>query len=259
MLRTPDGHLAVLHDLRLEHATESRRQRLGGLLAPEFVKEGITRLFVGDALEQFENVRHGVVVVSDVVVITALQRINLRPAAVRELRGENEVQSLDESFLAILPFRGLPNAGEQIHFRGGRAVVERGDGMRRFARLVLRSPLHAGFAQTFAEPHVQSSRFVACQTPASKSISEVVEPLSNGATECAGSPGSFCEVHCMPGLRKPLLNPMCNPPVSWPAKRRRANPFPRWSSRCRTGRRNAPVRPARSAKSIACRVCANLC
>src|ERR1035441_6199402 len=154
MLRTPDGFLAVLHDLRLEYTTLFRSQRFGRLLALGIIKEGIARSVVGDALEQFENVRHGVVVVSDVVVITALQRINLRPAAVRELRGENEVQSLDESFLAILPFRGLPNAGEQIHFRGGRAVVERGDVMRRFARLVLRSPLHAGFAQTFAETHV---------------------------------------------------------------------------------------------------------
>ena len=89
-----------------------------------------------------------------VVVITALQRINLRPAAVGKLRGEDELESFDKSRFAILALGGVLDVGEKIHFLRGRAIIERGDVMRLLAGLVLRSPLHTGQARTFAETNV---------------------------------------------------------------------------------------------------------
>src|SRR5690349_7291057 len=77
-------------------------------------------------------------------MITTFERIDLRPAAVGKLCREDEVQSLDEPCLAVFTFGGVPDRSEKIHFFRGRTIVERGDIMRRLARLILGCPLHAG-------------------------------------------------------------------------------------------------------------------
>src|SRR5688572_93510 len=82
-------------------------------------------------------------------MIITLQRINLRPAAIRKLSGEDELESLDEPRFTIFAFRGVPHVSEEIHLLRGRAVVERGDVMRFLARLVLRRPLHSRQARAF--------------------------------------------------------------------------------------------------------------
>ena len=154
MLGTPDRLFALLLDLHGQHTLDALRQRGFGWYPLDVAEHRISRFAIRDGLEQFQNVRHGIVIERDVIVITAFQRINLRPAAVGELRGADEMQSLDDCRPTILAFRRQPNAREQTDLFRGRAVVECCDVVRRLTWLILGSPLHAGRARAFGETDV---------------------------------------------------------------------------------------------------------
>src|SRR3954465_14368720 len=123
MLSAPDSFPSALNDLRFEHATQSRRQCIGGFTAERRLNKGVTRFITGDRRQQFKYVNHGIIVVRDIVVVTALQRINLWPATVCKLSSKNEIHSFDEPRFTILPLRRMPYISEEAHFISGSSFI----------------------------------------------------------------------------------------------------------------------------------------
>ncbi len=120
------------------------------MLTARCVDEGKIGLGGGDIAQDREHVGHGAVVERDVVVVVALERIHLRPAAVGELGGEDEIDTAKHGVAAVLATGGAPDASEEAQLFGGRVVVEGGEVVGRLVRFVLRAPLHTGLARAAA-------------------------------------------------------------------------------------------------------------
>jgi len=96
VLLAPDGEAVGGFYLAGEDTMDSALKTFGGVGAGGLVEE--TELFCGggDVVEKFHDVAHGVVVVSDGVVVAALEGPDLRPAAVGILGVEDVVDPAAE-------------------------------------------------------------------------------------------------------------------------------------------------------------------
>src|ERR1035437_7440052 len=93
MLLAPHGAAAVHNNLGGEHARNSAFEACRRARAVFFRYEGEFAVRPGNVPQQGKCVQHGVVVVGDGIVITALERPHLRPAAVWVLRGKNVIKT----------------------------------------------------------------------------------------------------------------------------------------------------------------------
>jgi hypothetical protein len=147
MLGTPDGGLAVDADLH------------GGDVGDAFVESGLRTLLqrdigkgevvvaLGEVVQDLEDVHHGVVIERDGLVVAALDRVILRPAAVQILRGEYVVEALHQRGLHVVVLRGGEDSGEEIDLLGRGAVVKGAAVVPGIAGL--RGPVRAGLARAF--------------------------------------------------------------------------------------------------------------
>ena len=87
-LLRPRSSLAIHHQLRLQGNRDSPIRRLAGLCTNIRRDKRVVPLAAGDIVEQRSRLSHSVVVERNRVVISALQRPNLRPSTVRILGRE---------------------------------------------------------------------------------------------------------------------------------------------------------------------------
>src|SRR4051794_15451397 len=113
MLGTPDGLLPVDDDLALEQAGNARikRPRRRGTSRLTHEREVIRS---GHLAEEIHEVDHRVVVERDVFRV-ALRRERLRPTAVRILRGEDVIDSLQHGGTAGWGVRGTIRSREKAN------------------------------------------------------------------------------------------------------------------------------------------------
>jgi len=101
VLGAPDGGLTLQFDLAGDEAFYTLIKGGAGTLTERRIDKGEWGVADADGVEDFHGVQHGSVVESDGLVVTALDGIDLGPAAVRILRGE---QPLDASQGSIFGF-----------------------------------------------------------------------------------------------------------------------------------------------------------
>ena len=97
VLRTPGGEDTVHADLRRENALNAAVECFGAGFAAGFIDEAELRASANVAHE-LQEADHGLVVEGNVAVVTVAGWMELRPAAIWILRGEDVIESFEEGF-----------------------------------------------------------------------------------------------------------------------------------------------------------------
>src|SRR5690242_18025206 len=92
MLLAPNSPASIDNDLRGENAFEPTRHTFGRASSRFVANESKVTFARRNISQQFEHLYHRIVIVSNRVVIAALQRPDLRPTAVWVLSRENVVE-----------------------------------------------------------------------------------------------------------------------------------------------------------------------
>src|ERR1039457_3260274 len=124
VLLCPNRAVALLPDLGSEDALNAFGHAGSGSRAHALREEREAIFSVRDLLRSEERESDRAIVKRDGVVVAALQRPNLRPAAIGELRRQQILQAAPNRRAVSLPVvRRRGNHGEEAQFGGGGIVV----------------------------------------------------------------------------------------------------------------------------------------
>ncbi len=88
------------------------------------IYKGVGWFAIGDIAQHLHHVDHRAIIVGNVRIIAFAERIELWPAAVGILRGEQVIETPHEGVLVLGFARGLRHQREELHRQGGCAVVD---------------------------------------------------------------------------------------------------------------------------------------